>query len=114
MKAKVSVERLEDFLTGDRIQEDPVLPVDPSQPAVKVAGEAEFAWDRDDKVPVLRGVPLELSTGSLTAIVGGYIYACCFCLSFETSLSSLCHLYFSTHAERAWVKALWWAHCAAS
>ncbi|KAH0451594.1 hypothetical protein IEQ34_018893 [Dendrobium chrysotoxum] len=70
VNANVSLKRLEDlFLTEERVLM-PNPPLDPTLPAISIR-DGYFSWDSKEERPTLSNVNLDISAGSLVAIVGG-------------------------------------------
>ncbi|KAI0495107.1 hypothetical protein KFK09_025254 [Dendrobium nobile] len=69
VNANVSLKRLEDlFLTEERVLM-PNPPLDPTLPAISIR-DGYFSWDSKEERPTLSNVNLDISVGSLVAIVG--------------------------------------------
>jgi ABC-type multidrug transport system fused ATPase/permease subunit len=69
VNANVSVKRLEEFLLGEERVLRPNPPIEPDLPAVSIKN-GFFSWDTKAEKPTLSNVNLEISNGSLVAIVG--------------------------------------------
>jgi ATP-binding cassette subfamily C (CFTR/MRP) protein 1 len=69
VNANVSLKRIQELLLADErvLQMNP--PMDPYLPAISIK-DGVFSWDGDAEHPTLKNINLEVSVGSLVAIVG--------------------------------------------
>eukprot|EP00268_Persea_americana_P045554 TRINITY_DN46491_c0_g2_i1.p1 TRINITY_DN46491_c0_g2~~TRINITY_DN46491_c0_g2_i1.p1 ORF type:complete len:1529 (-),score=224.10 TRINITY_DN46491_c0_g2_i1:305-4891(-) len=70
-QAKVSVDRVADYLQEDEIQSDAIefVPRNEAEFEIEVDG-GEFSWDPDSKRPTLSGIQLKVKKGMKVAICG--------------------------------------------
>ncbi|XP_067039421.1 multidrug resistance-associated protein 1-like isoform X2 [Acropora muricata] len=71
VQARVSIKRLEEFLDLEELDPDNVQRVssDLTSPGMVCVRDGVFGWNRDD-APILRNINVNISSGSLVAVVG--------------------------------------------